>query len=512
MIATALLLTLAVGALSHLVYLCYFHPLAQYPGPWLARFTNFWRLLAFRSGRQHLTELALHRRYGHVVRVGPNWLSFETLADFEAIYGFNRDIEKDEFYNFGRSNKRQGFSLFTAKTDAQHRDRRKKVVTPALTLAKVGGYVEVVRKNVGVLLARLDDAVVVVAATQRDGKEGKVNVARILHRFTIDTSLEVIYGPHVCPQPVTDIPATAGFPEAIKLAGKSAWTASLLPLPAWFMSLRIVMALTGRLDNSNNKHATPVNLAAVAATSAKLIFNPQREELLSQHQQNSILKHWVALPSDDSRKMPPSELWSEAFNLVLAGTGSSAAALTALLHRLGLGAGKPWQTKIRAEIAAQQSNDIPSSSTFPVLFAVIKETLRLDAPFPTAFPRTIRAGAENALPGLPTALPVGTRVSASTFVLGRSHRLWGADADEWKPERWLDGDHHEDLDERFVAFSKGARQCVGRDLAILMTASAAIAVLKQWELSSVGALEGNSSFLEMSYDSCWLRFEETNNE
>jgi hypothetical protein len=445
------------------------------------------------------------------VRVGPNWLSFETLADFEAIYGFNRNIEKDEFYNFGRSNdKKQGYSLFTAKTDAQHRDRRKKVVTPALTLAKVGGYVEVVSKNVGVLLGRLDD---VVVSTQSDRKEGKVNVARILHRFTIDTSLEIIYGPHVCPQPLTDIPATAGFPEAIKLAGKSAWTASLLPLPAWFMSLRVVMALTGRLDNSN-KHGTPVDLAAVAATSAKLIFSPQREELLSQHQQNSILKHWVSLPSDDSRKMPPSELWSEAFNLVLAGTGSSAAALTALLHRLGLGAGKPWQTKIRAEIAAQQRlpANVPSSSTFPVLFAVIKETLRLDAPFPTAFPRTIRAGAENALPGLPTILPVGTMVSASTFVLGRSHSLWGADADEWKPERWLGENHHEDLDERFIAFSKGARQCIGRDLAILMIASAAIAVLKKWELSSVGALEGDSSFLEMSYDACWLRFEEMNNE
>jgi hypothetical protein len=39
---TALLLTLAVGALSRLLYLCYFHPLAQYPGPWLARFTNLW--------------------------------------------------------------------------------------------------------------------------------------------------------------------------------------------------------------------------------------------------------------------------------------------------------------------------------------------------------------------------------------------------------------------------------------------------------------------------------------
>lgn len=439
------------------------------------------------------------------MRVGPNWLSFgTTLADFEAIYGFNQRIEKDEFYDFGRNNKEtQAFSLFTAKTEEQHRDRRKKVVTPAFSLPKVGGYVEVVRRNVGVLMGRLD-------ATEKE-----VDVARILHCFTIDTSLEIIYGPHVCPQPLTDIPATTGFPEAIKRAGKSAWTASLLPLPSWLMSLRPVMALTGRLDSSN-KSKTPVNLAAVAATSAKLIFGPQREELVSQHQQNSILKHWVSLPSDDSRKMSPSELWSEAFNLVLAGTGSSAAALTALLHRLGLGAGKPWQAKIRDEIAARQqkltdSEALPSSSTFPMLFAVIKETLRLDAPFPTAFPRTIRAGAEHALSGLPTLLPAGTMVSASTFVLGRSHSIWGADADEWKPERWLDGDHlDEQLDERFVAFSKGSRQCIARDLAMLMIASAAIAVLKKWEVSSVGALQGDSSFLEMSYDACWLRFEMNN--
>ncbi|CRG90109.1 hypothetical protein PISL3812_07150 [Talaromyces islandicus] len=503
-----LLLTLAIGALSRLLYLCYFHPLAQYPGPWLARFTNLWRLSTFLSGSQHLTELALHRQYGRVVRVGPNWLSFASLADFEAIYGFNRCIEKDSFYDFGRQKRKATYSLFTAKTDAQHRDRRKKVATPAFTLAKVnGGYAEVVRKNVGVLIGRLggDDVTTI--------ENEKVNVARILHRFTIDTSLEVIYGPKVCPQPLTDMPAMGGFPEAVKKAGKSAWMASLIPLPGWLLTWRPIMALTGRLDK-NKSITAAVDLGVVATTSAKLIFSPQLQEIYSQQQQNSILKNWVDLPSDDSRKMSPSELWGEAFNLVLAGTGSSAAALTTLLYRLGLAAGKPWQTKIREEIAAQKKHSDsglpPSPSTFPVLFAVIKETLRVDAPFPNGFPRTIRAGAESALQGLPTLLPPGTMVSASTFVLGRSRSIWGADADEWKPQRWLDGE--EDPDKRFVAFSKGARQCVGRDLAMLMIALAAVAVVQKWELSSVGDLHGDSSFLEMSYDACWLRLELLNNE
>lgn len=28
--------------IARVVYLCYFHPLARYPGPWFARFTNAW--------------------------------------------------------------------------------------------------------------------------------------------------------------------------------------------------------------------------------------------------------------------------------------------------------------------------------------------------------------------------------------------------------------------------------------------------------------------------------------
>lgn len=28
--------------IARIAYLCYFHPLAHYPGPFLARFTNLW--------------------------------------------------------------------------------------------------------------------------------------------------------------------------------------------------------------------------------------------------------------------------------------------------------------------------------------------------------------------------------------------------------------------------------------------------------------------------------------
>jgi hypothetical protein len=44
----------------------------------------------------------LHERYGHVVRVAPNWLSISGSDDFDAIYGFNKLVEKDDFNTFAR--------------------------------------------------------------------------------------------------------------------------------------------------------------------------------------------------------------------------------------------------------------------------------------------------------------------------------------------------------------------------------------------------------------------------
>jgi cytochrome P450 len=58
------------------------------------------------------------------------------------------------------------------------------------------------------------------------------------------------------------------------------------------------------------------------------------------------------------------------------------------------------------------------------LLAVIKEAIRLHAPFPRAFPRTITAGAEAAIPDLPAPLPVGTSVASNTYILGRSTEIW----------------------------------------------------------------------------------------
>ena len=66
-------------------------------------------------------------------------------------------------------------------------------------------------------------------------------------------------------------------------------------------------------------------------------------------------------------------------------------------------------------------------------------------------------------------LPSAT-VSFSNYVMGRSQNVWGADAAEFKPSRWLAADGHTYVKAdqfKYPAFNAGRRLCLGMDMANL---------------------------------------------
>jgi len=446
-----------------------------------------------------LIEQKLHNKYGHVIRTGPDSLAFSSLSAFEAIYGFNRSIEKGDFYDFGRDANTQAGSIFSARTDATHREHRRKVVGPALLTSKIDAYEPIISKNTSIFLSRLANAI----SSSKDAST--VNVAPLIYRHTFDTLLEIVYGEPICPQPYTDTKAALNVLIGFRDLSKLAWGAALLPWFGWLMSTRPMVSLTRRPTYDSEGNLT--SIAALAANTRDVIFDHPEKALQSTHP--SCLKAYLQLPPTDPKHMPPAQIFRECFNLAFAGPGSTAAALTAALHELGSNArGHEWQARIRADLRTAVSSS-PTSS--PVLVAVLKESMRLHAPFPTAFPREIRPGAESAIPHLPAPLPVGTVVSANSYVLGRSKEIWGADAEEWRPERWLDTAAEEGegkrLDDKFVVFSKGSRGCVGREIAMLVLARAVAGVLGRWEVNATGACK-RRNFLEMQYEECWIKFGE----
>lgn len=66
----------------------------KYPGPFLASLTDGWRFWVVFGRRPETTHRLLHKKYGDVVRLGPNTLSFSGPRALKSIYGLNMGFIK----------------------------------------------------------------------------------------------------------------------------------------------------------------------------------------------------------------------------------------------------------------------------------------------------------------------------------------------------------------------------------------------------------------------------------
>ena len=79
-------------ALGVVIYRLTLHPLAKYPGPWLAKVTGFYAVYHAYVGDVHLDMLKCHETHGKFVRYGPNKLIANSSG---AITGsFSVDLSK----------------------------------------------------------------------------------------------------------------------------------------------------------------------------------------------------------------------------------------------------------------------------------------------------------------------------------------------------------------------------------------------------------------------------------
>lgn len=123
----ALLLAWAVGTV---VMAELASPLRKYPGPFLARWTNLWRFGVVLTGNYPDRILALHRRLGPVVRIGPNTLDLDYPELIQTLYSTDTRWRKTDFYHNMSTvtNGRVTHQLFSVTDPAQHAAWKKPMV------------------------------------------------------------------------------------------------------------------------------------------------------------------------------------------------------------------------------------------------------------------------------------------------------------------------------------------------------------------------------------------------
>lgn len=75
-------LALLAGLLFRGILNKYGRGLHNIPGPWIAGFSDLWRLFLVRRRHAQEEHIALHQKYGPIVRLGPRAVS---IADPDAI-------------------------------------------------------------------------------------------------------------------------------------------------------------------------------------------------------------------------------------------------------------------------------------------------------------------------------------------------------------------------------------------------------------------------------------------
>jgi cytochrome P450 len=118
------------------------------------------------------------------------------------------------------------------------------------------------------------------------------------------------------------------------------------------------------------------------------------------------------------------------------------------------------------------------------LDAAIRENLRLNSPAPSSG----RTAAVDTTLSDGTCIKKGSRVMMAMYASARQPTVWGPDASEFKPERWIDSSTNTlrtvSPIQAFV-FAAGRRMCPGRNMAMMEMKIALAVLLSRYELTTI---------------------------
>jgi cytochrome P450 len=83
-----------------------------------------------------------------------------------------------------------------------------------------------------------------------------------------------------------------------------------------------------------------------------------------------------------------------------------------------------------------------------------------------------------------TFLPPGNIVGVNPWILHRHTNIFGDDAEEWNPARWLDQNTEQikRMDHHILTFGAGKRTCLGKNIAMLEIHKLVPAMLMRYDI------------------------------
>ncbi|KAJ7629736.1 cytochrome P450 [Mycena polygramma] len=457
------------------------HNLRKYPGPLLAKFSYSWLLWVGITRRRSKKIHQAHKKYGSIVRISPNEISFGDPTAYSEVHSFNSKVTKSRFYDtfasIGLTN------VFTARSKAEHGEKRR-LLHPLFTTQVAREFTP---RTISIISALLDQWE--TRCLSEDTNIG-FDCAPWISLLSFDVISTFIFGESLGmvssasdrvsvpidwrmafnhPDPPGNYPVRdASLVQMVSERETYNYLVGLLP-PWW--------KVVGNCILRKQAQASRTFSGFVAHRLMQRLSSADSED----GDPSDLVGRFLHAADTQSEGFPQESLIAELITILVAGSDTTKNSLIAAIYYIAKSGN--IQSRLQEELDAHTSThaaEFTNIEHLPFLGACLNETLRLYSPVAIGLPRTVP---ESGIGISGQHFVGGTTVGVPIYTIHRDELAWGSDAEEFRPERWLqDQPSKKKFMEAFKPFSDGPTGCIGKHLASTQLRVMIAAIFKRFNV------------------------------
>ncbi|CAM1502523.1 Fc.00g045070.m01.CDS01 [Cosmosporella sp. VM-42] len=476
-------------------------PLRKYPGPLLASkphpsfqasfpfasvitaisqdgFTRLWYLYEASTGDSHLTLDKLHRKYGPIVRITPNIIDIDYPEMIKSIFNTKGDWLKTPFYHGSSAlvNGQIVYNLFSQTDPSKHAKERKPVAKyfSSSAMTTMEPHIDKVANQ---LCHELETRFI-------DGpKSGQAfDLGQWILYYTWDVVGSITFS-----QPIGYLEKGYDFDGTLSNADKAM---------DYFTIVGTMPFLDHVFDKNPYYRMGPPGFNTITGISVQHLIDRYQGNDKDYHDPENpdFLDRFIEAKNADPENIDDGQIISWLMVNMIAGADTTAITIRSALY-FSLKHPQVWARLTKEILAAGFRNTIPpaykEAKALPYVDAVVREALRMLPGVSMTMERYVPQGGYS----LPNGdfLPQGTIVGMSPYILARNKFVYGEDADEFRPERWLQdvagGESPEDFQKRLLmmnqadlSFGGGSRVCIGKNMGLFQTYKVLTSLVTLYEI------------------------------
>lgn len=446
--------------------------LSAFPGPPTTGWSHVWAIRHMLGSKRQFAWKALNDTYGPIARIGPNDLMTSSPELVTRINAVRSSYTRTRWF-YGGTRVEPGKDHVLSEIDEDKHNKRR-----AQMAAGYSG-----KDNVG-LEPDIDNCVqdfIELLKSKYLSTKSKaipVDFSRKVQYLTVDVITKIGFG-----KAFGDLKNDADMGGYLEHSEQG--FAIICGIVALGLAPILQWPPLARLIGPSEKDASGLGkvMGIVRSRINERLENPTegRSDMLA-----SFTNH--GLTRDD--------LFVEAFLQMVAGSDTSATAIrsTMLYVLSNPRVYRKLQIEVDAAAPGIKGNIAPDSllRTLPYLQAVVREGLRIHPPAALEAPKVVPRGGDTVtIEDKEYYLPGGTNIWNNSWGVHRKVAIFGADAEEFRPERWLPSPDAPPADEEArlanmrrvndLNFGHGKYQCLGKTIAWMEITKALFECIRRFD-------------------------------